>query len=80
MPARLVPLDALLGTIMIVMALDHATALIARQHPTAEIWSRALPRYDSTPAFLARLVTHLAAPGFFFLLGAGMVLFVAVVR
>lgn len=73
--ARLLPLDALRGTIMIVMALDHANALIARQHPPAEIWSRPPPQYDSALAFLTRLVTHLAAPGFFFLLGAGMVLF-----
>jgi len=72
---RLLPLDGLRGAIMIVMALDHANALIARQHPPTEIWSRALPHYDSALAFLTRLVTHMAAPGFFFLLGAGMLLF-----
>jgi uncharacterized membrane protein len=72
---RLLPLDALRGTIMVVMALDHASALIAQQHPPPEAWSNALPRYDSTLAFLTRWVTHLAAPGFFFLLGAGMMLF-----
>lgn len=78
--ARLLPLDGLRGAIMIVMALDHANALIAHQHPQAEIWSRALPHYDGALAFLTRLVTHLAAPGFFFLLGAGMILFAAARR
>ncbi|HEU5099397.1 MAG TPA: heparan-alpha-glucosaminide N-acetyltransferase domain-containing protein [Roseiflexaceae bacterium] len=73
--ARLLALDGLRGAIMIVMALDHANALIAHQHPPAEIWSRSPPDYTSALAFLTRLVTHLAAPGFFWLLGAGMILF-----
>jgi uncharacterized membrane protein len=72
---RLLPLDGLRGLIMIVMALDHASFFIARAHSPGERWSDPLPRYDSALAFLTRFVTHLAAPGFFFLLGAGMVLF-----
>jgi uncharacterized membrane protein len=73
--ARLPPLDALRGVIMIVMALDHANFFIARAHSPGERWSDPLPRYESTLAFFTRFVTHLAAPGFFFLLGAGMILF-----
>jgi uncharacterized membrane protein len=73
--ARLLPLDALRGVIMIVMALDHANLFIARAHSPGERWSEPLPRYDSALSFLTRFVTHLAAPGFFFLLGAGIILF-----
>jgi uncharacterized membrane protein len=73
--ARLLPLDALRGVIMIAMALDHANFFIARAHSPGERWSDPLPRYESALAFLTRFVTHLAAPGFFFLLGASVVLF-----
>jgi uncharacterized membrane protein len=73
--ARLLPLDGLRGAIMIVMALDHANLFIARAHSPGERWSDRLPAYDSALPFLTRFVTHLAAPGFFLLLGAGMVLF-----
>ena len=73
--ARLLPLDALKGIIMIMMAVDHANFFIARQHPTGEFWGGALPHYDSTFGFLTRFVTHPVAPGFFFMMGVGMVLF-----
>jgi len=72
---RLLPLDALRGLIMIVMALDHANAFIAHAHPPPEFWSGSFPTYRYTIFFVTRLVTHLAAPGFFFLMGAGMTLF-----
>ena len=72
--ARLTPLDTLRGVIMIVMALDHANFFIAHQHPRPETWTGPLPYYDSALAFFTRSVTHLAAPGFFFLMGAGMTL------
>ncbi len=75
--ARLAPLDGLRGLIMVVMALDHANAFIAHMHPPAEMWAGSFPEYDSALHFLTRLVTHLAAPGFFFLMGTGMVLFAA---
>ncbi len=74
-PHRLQPLDALRGFIMIVMALDHANAFIAHAHPPPEFWSGSFPTYRYAIFFLTRLVTHLAAPGFFFLMGAGMTLF-----
>src|SRR5215475_3578570 len=71
---RLAPLDALRGLIMVVMALDHANLFIAHQHPLPEFWSAPTPPPASVLAFLTRFVTHFAAPGFFFLMGAGMVL------
>ena len=60
---------------MVLMALDHANHFIAQQHSPGEYWGGPFPVYDSALAFSTRLVTHLCAPGFFFLMGAGMVLF-----
>jgi uncharacterized membrane protein len=73
--ARLFPLDALRGLIMVLMALDHANHFIAQQHPPGEYWGGWFPIYHDALAFLTRLVTHLSAPGFFFLMGIGMLLF-----
>lgn len=79
---RLASLDTLRGFIMVVMALDHASAFIAQKHGS-EFWTGPLTRYSATEfvagplAFLSRFVTHLCAPGFFFLMGAGMALFAA---
>jgi uncharacterized membrane protein len=72
---RLLPLDVLRGLILILMAIDHANYFVARTHPTGEFWGVPLPQYDSLVEFLTRFVTHMCAPGFFFLLGVGMVLF-----
>ncbi|HEY71782.1 MAG: hypothetical protein B6I35_13670 [Anaerolineaceae bacterium 4572_32.2] len=72
---RLVPLDALRGLIIILMALDHANHFVAQQHSAGEYWGGPFPRYGDVLAFLTRLVTHLSAPGFFFLMGVGMLLF-----
>jgi uncharacterized membrane protein len=71
---RLLPLDALRGTIIALMAIDHASIYIRRWHPF-ETWDQPLPDYPSLAALLTRLATHPCAPGFFFLMGAGMVLF-----
>jgi uncharacterized membrane protein len=60
---------------MVLMALDHANHFIAQQHSPGEYWGGALPSYGNALAFLTRFVTHLCAPGFFFLMGSGMVLF-----
>ena len=63
---------------MVLMALDHASFFIARAHPY-ESWAGAPPFYYAHAgagvalAFLTRWVTHLCAPGFFVLMGAGMV-------
>jgi len=72
---RLLPLDALRGLIMILMAIDHANYFVARMHPTGEFWGIPLPQYDNIAEFLTRFLSHICAPGFFFLMGAGMVLF-----
>jgi uncharacterized membrane protein len=59
---------------MVLMAIDHASFFIARVHP-AETWAAAPPYYDSVAAFLTRWLTHLCAPGFFMLMGIGIVWF-----
>ncbi len=74
---RQVPLDALRGSIMILMALDHASIFIAREHPLPEMWAGPFPVYTDALPFVTRWVTHFAAPGFFFLMGCGMTLFSA---
>jgi len=71
---RLFPLDALRGTIMVLMAIDHASYFVRRWHPF-ETWDQPLPVYPSLAAMLTRLATHPCAPGFYFLMGAGMILF-----
>lgn len=72
---RLLSLDALRGLVMVLMAVDHANYFVARMHPNGEFWGIPLPQYDSVLAFLTRFVTQPCAPGFFFLMGIGMVLF-----
>jgi len=74
-PSRLLAVDALRGLIIIFMALDHANYFISQKHPTSEIWDGMYPVYYDTLTFLARLITHFAAPGFFLLMGVGMFLF-----
>jgi uncharacterized membrane protein len=64
---------------MVLMAIDHASFFIARVHP-AESWGYGPPYYASTTAFLTRWITHLCAPGFFLLMGAGMAMFAATRR
>ncbi len=71
---RLFTLDAMRGLIIVLMALDHANLLVAQKHPASEMWGGAFPVYYDTLTFLTRFVTHFCAPGFFFLMGAGMVL------
>src|SRR5262245_46884341 len=78
-PPRLPAVDALRGFIMVVMALDHTRAFVAREHPF-EFWGTPLPEYTSALPFVTRLVTHLCAPGFFFLMGVGMALLAAARR
>ena len=73
--SRLLPLDVLRGLIIVLMALDHTNHFIAQQHSPGEYWGGPFPVYHDALTFLTRLVTHLSAPGFFFLMGAGMLLF-----
>jgi uncharacterized membrane protein len=76
MNTRYPSVDALRGLIMILMAIDHASAFLARQH-SSEFWAGAMSAYSSAFPFLTRWITHLCAPGFFFLMGAGIVWFAA---
>jgi uncharacterized membrane protein len=73
-PSRLFAPDALRGLLMALMALDHASLFVAHKHPTGEMWGGPFPAYYDTLTFLTRWVTHLCAPGFFLLMGFGMVL------
>jgi uncharacterized membrane protein len=57
---------------MVLMAIDHASYFIARAH-AFEAWSHVPPYYASAAAFITRWITHLCAPGFVMLMGAGMV-------
>src|SRR5262245_11658210 len=74
--ARYEAVDAYRGLIMIIMAIDHASGAIARQHGI-EFWAGAMSVYTSAFPFLTRWITHLCAPGFFFLMGAGIYWFAA---
>ena len=74
MSKRLAALDIQRGFIMMLMALDHVVAFVYRYHPS-EVWAGAWTRYSSWERFVTRLVTHLCAPGFFLLMGAGVALF-----
>ncbi|MCP4543243.1 MAG: DUF1624 domain-containing protein [Chloroflexi bacterium] len=73
--SRLLPLDALRGLIIVFMALDHANQFVAQRHSSGEYWGGQFPFYNDALAFITRLITHLSAPGFFFLMGVGMLLF-----
>jgi uncharacterized membrane protein len=57
------------------MALDHANHFVAQKHSSGEYWGGPFPDYSEALPFITRLLTHLAAPGFFFLMGVGMALF-----
>ncbi len=70
---RLVGLDLFKGLIMVIMALDHASYFVAKIHPF-EFWGFALPHFPDALSFLTRFVTHICAPGFFFMMGAGMIM------
>ncbi|MCZ7670199.1 MAG: heparan-alpha-glucosaminide N-acetyltransferase domain-containing protein [Chloroflexi bacterium] len=72
--ARLLWLDGLRGLIMVIMAIDHASYFVAKSH-WGEFWGLPLPDYGTAAAFLTRFVTHICAPGFFFLMGISMMLF-----
>jgi len=71
---RFVSLDLFRGLIMFIMALDHASFFVAKVH-YFEFWDLPLPQYPDTVSFITRFVTQICAPGFFFLIGVGMMLF-----
>jgi len=71
---RAVAIDALKGLIMVVMALDHVRSFFLKWDGVKEIWYAPATYNPMAWDFWARYVSHLAAPGFFFLMGMGMVL------
>lgn len=71
--SRLAPLDALRGVLIALMAIDHASLLVRGVH-SYEAWNQPSPVYPDWASFWTRFVTHLCAPGFFFLMGAGLAL------
>ncbi len=74
---RFLGIDALRGFIMVFMALDHARTFLCVPRGGYEIWTGRFTQYHGDLfAFMTRFVSHLAAPGFFFLMGAGMVFLV----
>ena len=59
---------------MMAMALDHASAMVSRTHFT-EVWGYAFSGYPDLAWWFTRFISHLCAPGFFFLMGISIVLF-----
>jgi uncharacterized membrane protein len=73
-PDRLISLDWFRGEIMILMAIDHARLLtssvgMSEGEDAHETWYK-VPDPDKieNSLFLIRFVTHICAPGFFFLM------------
>jgi uncharacterized membrane protein len=73
---RAIALDALKGLIMIVMALDHTRSFLMKYDGVKEIWYEPAIYNPQFWDFLSRYASHPAAPGFFFMMGMGMVLMV----
>jgi uncharacterized membrane protein len=71
---RTASIDLLRGFIILLMALDHASAMIGRQH-FSEFWGVPFKGYPDLGWWLTRFVSHLCAPGFFFLMGMSIFLF-----
>lgn len=69
---RLKSLDFFRGLIMVIMALDHVSYFVAKKH-SFEFWGIAPPHYPDTVSFITRFITHICAPGFSFMMGAGMI-------
>ncbi|KAI1033174.1 hypothetical protein LB505_010573 [Fusarium chuoi] len=69
--------DLLRGLLMLLMAMDHmALALNTWAHGTGretEMDGVPIKRWNRTPAYIIRTLTHLCAPGFTMLLGIGVV-------
>jgi uncharacterized membrane protein len=70
---RLNSLDFFRGLIMVIMAVDHVSYFVAKNH-YYEFWGIAPPRFPDAVSFFTRFITQICAPGFFFMMGAGMVL------
>jgi len=73
-PTRLPYLDAMRGLVMAVMAVDHVDNIINPRHAGADAAWMIGNVPLSAPDFLTRWCTHLCAPTFVFLAGAGLAL------
>jgi len=74
MNQRTFAIDCLRGFIIVLMALDHASGMVARVH-FSEVWGSNFEPYPDLAWWFTRFVSHLCAPGFFLLMGMSMVLF-----
>ncbi|UCG16521.1 MAG: DUF1624 domain-containing protein [Phycisphaerales bacterium] len=72
--ARYWSIDIVRGVIMIIMALDHASAFYNADRPRPEVGLPGFPvtTYANIWQQITREVTHICAPGFQFLAGAGL--------
>lgn len=57
---------------MIIMAIDHSSYFIAKIHYN-EFWGIDFNSYKNCSWFVSRLISHICAPGFFFLMGISIV-------
>ena len=71
---RQINVDLLRGFIMILMAIDHASGMVANVH-FMEVWGLSFKSYPTILWWLTRFVSHLCATGFFFLMGISIYLF-----
>lgn len=67
-------IDLLRGFIIMLMAIDHTSGMVARTHFT-EVWGFPFAGYETLGWWFTRFVSHLCAPGFFFLMGMSIYLF-----
>ncbi|KAI9337877.1 hypothetical protein DFJ73DRAFT_848534 [Zopfochytrium polystomum] len=74
-PPRIVGMDLFRGLLMAVMAIDHARYPFSKLQYPHETWNE-MPDYrGNRHHFLVRFITQFCAPGFFMLMGWGVVLF-----
>ncbi|POG76456.1 hypothetical protein GLOIN_2v1474651 [Rhizophagus irregularis DAOM 181602=DAOM 197198] len=72
-PRRVVVLDVFRGLLMVLQSLDHARSFLTALTEHETWYSQ--PVYKDLVPSISRLVTHLAAPGFAFMMGFGIILF-----
>jgi len=72
---RIQTIDLMRGVIMIIMAIDHASWFVAKIHFN-EFWGVELSSDNNSVWFFTRLISHICAPGFFFLMGVGVLFLV----
>ncbi|WP_186647865.1 heparan-alpha-glucosaminide N-acetyltransferase domain-containing protein [Fluviispira vulneris] len=72
---RIQALDKARGVVLIIMAIDHAKEMIGKNIKfSGEFWNRNFPFYEDSFLFFTRLITHICAPSFAFMMGLSMIL------